>query len=85
MVDVTNRELPAIVGSFDTPGNANDVKVVGNLAYVADGISLQILDVTIPASPTLVGSVDTPGSAQDVVIAGTRAYVADRRCRSSDY
>src|SRR5207244_11058974 len=59
-------------------GNANDVKIVGKTAFVADGPSgLQIIDVTDPHNPTLRGSLDTPGDAQDVVVKGTRAFVAD--------
>ena len=44
VVDVSDRTNPTVVASGDTPSNANDVKVVGNLAYVADGAAgLQII------------------------------------------
>jgi hypothetical protein len=66
------------VGSADTPGNANDVRVVGNLAYVADGsFGLRIFNVSNPASPAFVGALDTVGEAMDVMVFGNRAYVAD--------
>ncbi|NCR00145.1 MAG: hypothetical protein GPJ11_11905, partial [Microcystis aeruginosa L211-101] len=67
-----------LVGSYDTPGYAMDVQVVGNYAYVADYYSgLQIIDISNPATPTLKGNYDTSGYAWDVQIAGNYAYVAD--------
>jgi hypothetical protein len=77
------------LGSYNTPGQARDVKIVDTLdvntlavktfAYVADGESgLQILDVTTSASPFLVGSYNTPGQACNVEIVDGLAYVADR-------
>jgi hypothetical protein len=77
VVDVTDRTNPRIVGTLDTPGNANDIRVVGNTVYIADGPSgLQIIDVTNPLAPALLGSVQTPGVAWDLVVAGGIAYVA---------
>lgn len=69
---------PLLIGSYDTPGSANDVYVSGDYAYVADWDSgLQIIDISNPASPVPVGSYDTPGSALDVYVLGNYAYVAD--------
>ena len=71
VVDVSDPTLPSIVGSKNTPGNANDIKVVGNRAFIADGPSgLQILDVSTPTNPVLLGAVDTPGDAVDLVVRG---------------
>ncbi|MFM6775317.1 MAG: DUF4347 domain-containing protein, partial [Microcystis panniformis] len=68
----------SLVGNYDTPGNAYDVKVVGNYAYVADWTSgLQIIDVSTPTNPTLISNYDTSGFAMDVQIVGNYAYVAD--------
>lgn len=75
--DTGNKK--AILGSVDTPGSANDVVVVDNIAYVADGSSgLQIIDVSNPESPEIIGSVDTPGYANGVTVENGIAYVADR-------
>jgi hypothetical protein len=39
------------VGALDTPGSAHGVKVVGDLAYVANGwTGLRVIDVSNPAS-----------------------------------
>ncbi len=37
IIDTPDRTTPAIAGSFDTPGNANAVRVSGTIAYVAAG------------------------------------------------
>jgi hypothetical protein len=63
---------------YDTPGFATAVQVVGDYAYVADGLSgLQIINITNPSSPTLTGSYDTPDFALGVQVVGNYAYVAD--------
>ncbi len=67
---------PAIYSSLNTSGNAQGVAVSGTLAYLADGISLQVVDVSTPQSPAIIGTAGTTG-AVDVVVAGTVAYVAD--------
>jgi WD40 repeat protein len=74
---VSNPSSPTLRGSYDTPGNAYDVFVSGNLAYVADYSRFLILDVNDPSSPTLRGSYNTPWIAEDVFVSGDLAYVAD--------
>jgi hypothetical protein len=57
---------------------AYDVKVVGNYAYCATGLSgLSIVNISDPAAPTEVGFYDTPGYANGVAVSGNYAYVAD--------
>ncbi len=66
------------VGSYDTPGYAMDVFVLGDYAYVADGDNgLCIIDVSNPASPSLMGICDTDGWAHGVSVSGDYAYVGD--------
>ena len=63
--------------AYDT-GYAQDVEVVGNYAYLADGDSgLQIIDISNPTNPTLKGNYDTPDYAYGVQVVGNYAYVAD--------
>jgi hypothetical protein len=62
------------VGSYDTPGFAQGVAISDNYAYVADSLSLQIIDVTNKAAPVLAGN--TPSGAQEIVISGNYAYAA---------
>jgi Ca2+-binding RTX toxin-like protein len=68
---------PWITGNYDTPGDSLNLQIVGNLAYIADGNSLQIIDISNPAFPTFKGSYGTPSYAHDVKIVGNLAYIAD--------
>jgi hypothetical protein len=69
---------PTLVGSYDTPGQAVGVQVVGNYAYVADGDSgLQIIDISNPQNPIFKGNYDTPSISYDLKVVGNYAYVAD--------
>ncbi len=43
IVDISQPDSLKLVTSYDTPGCPEDVFAVGNLAYIADGDSLQIL------------------------------------------
>jgi hypothetical protein len=55
---------PIDLGSFDTPGEAYGVAVVGTRAYVADGVfGLRVIDVANPSLPVEIGSFDTPNYA----------------------
>lgn len=69
---------PTVLGTYDTPGLANDVFVAGSRAYVADDDQgLRIIDVSNPASPVELGFYDTPGEAGTVHVAGNIAYVTE--------
>lgn len=69
---------PSAVSSLTLPGQALNVDVKGNFAYVAAGTAgLQIVDVTNRAAPIVVGSFDTPGNAQDIRVIGNYAFLAD--------
>ena len=61
IIDVSNPASPTLVGSVDTPGEAQDVVITGDRAYVADGLGgLQIVNVSAPNHPAIIGSVATP-------------------------
>lgn len=77
-VCVDYATTPKWLAGLDTPGQAVDLVVAGNLAYIADGPSgLRIHDVSDPANPQLAGFLDTPGNAWGVAVSGSYAYVAD--------
>ena len=65
--------------SYDTPGNATDVSVLGGYAYLADGATLQILDITV-VPPVFAGSLPTvrsPGGGSAISAGGfPRVFVA---------
>ena len=65
------------LGSVST-GNAQDVIVVGNYAYVADAVAgVRIVNITTPSAPAIAGTYDTPGTARQIDVNGTIVYVAD--------
>jgi hypothetical protein len=68
-------------GSFsthDTLGKANDVKVIGEYAYVADNVrGLMVLDIHDRTDPKLLGYCPTDGTADALSIQGDYAYIAD--------
>ena len=78
MIDVSDPATPVILHSFETPGQALDVKVIESIAYVADGDEgLQIIDVSDPKSPRILGHIDTQDSAKGIDVVNSKAYVAD--------
>ena len=66
------------LSTYATPGEAYEVAVDGDYAYVANHTAgLLVLGVGDPAGPVLKGTCNTPGHALDVAVAGTYAYIAD--------
>ncbi|MHA2066546.1 MAG: hypothetical protein ACXABY_19415, partial [Candidatus Thorarchaeota archaeon] len=61
----------------DTTGNAFDVYVSGDYAYVADSASgLAVIDISDPTNPGTPVYEDTSGTASGVFVSGDYAYVA---------
>lgn len=78
VVDLSVPSDPVIVGRTTIGYEANDIKIVGSLAYIAAGSNgLKIADLTSPTSPKMVGGVDTPGTATRVSVGDGYAFVAD--------
>lgn len=66
-----------IIGSAETPGNAQDICISGEVAAVADGdAGVAIFNVFAGMNPQLVAQVDTPGSAGGVACSGSTLAVA---------
>ncbi|HYH87460.1 MAG TPA: Ig-like domain-containing protein [Pyrinomonadaceae bacterium] len=69
---------PVLLSSLQLAGDANNVDVSGNTAYVAVGnAGLQVLDVSDRRAPHSVATFDTPGHANDVRVVGSTVYIAD--------
>lgn len=68
-----------MLGTLATSGQAMDVALSGNRAYIAAGNigGLQVFDMTDPTNGLLLGGYSTPGSAKAVSVAGIFAFVAD--------
>ncbi len=78
VVDVSNLQTPFLVGTLATPGNADDVRVAGSVAYVADETGLVTADVSDPAHPALLGRLAVAGKLSRLAVQGTLVYGADR-------
>ncbi|MBI5487742.1 MAG: hypothetical protein HY905_10455 [Deltaproteobacteria bacterium] len=66
LIDVTDPEHPAQVGSFDTAGAAMRLAPAPPLLWVADGSGgILALDVADPAQPRAVGGVSGPPDATE--------------------
>jgi hypothetical protein len=78
VVDVTNLQAPVLVAEVPTRGSANDVRVSGAVAYVAEDFGLQLLDVSDPAHPARLGSLSLPdGNQVRLAVGGNLVYLAD--------
>jgi hypothetical protein len=78
IVDISNPRAPVLKGSFDTPGEALEVVVLGDTAYVADGPEgFRVVDVRNTSAPVSLGHLDTPGSASGIAVTGKTVFVAD--------
>ena len=79
IVDLTEETHPSIIGVLPD-GNAQDVELGGNFAFVADmERSFTSVDLTNPRTPVLLASTprDTGGLLNDVALAGQFAVGAD--------
>lgn len=78
IVDASVKESPVVVATQATTAAANDVHVVGNVAYVAVGSSgLDIIDITDPTAPALITNFDTAGTAVDLAVQLGHIFVAN--------
>ena len=76
VIDISDPANPAIIGNYDTPGDAFSVTVAGDCAFVSDYTAgLQLIDISDPTNPSLLSNC-TAVWANDVAIEGDRAYVA---------
>lgn len=77
-VNVEDVKNPRSLGELNTPGRANAVFVVKDLAYFTDSVyGFHIADVKDPTVIQSLSSHQTPGAAQDIFVASNYAYIAD--------
>jgi hypothetical protein len=65
------------VGHLDTAGDAREVAVVGDYAYICDWGTLRIVDVSDPTTPVEVGFYSPPygdGPCMTMAVAGNYVY-----------
>jgi len=80
VVDLSNPSSPIVLGATST-GDAHDVAIRGNYAFVADyDNSTTSVDITTPSTPTVLSHIADPnlgGFLNDIVLSSTFALAAD--------
>ena len=76
VIDVSDPVAPVQIGTYGTPGRADNLMIADSYAYIVDG-DLRIVDVSDPAAPAEVGSYDLPdsGITPHVAVQGQHAYL----------
>lgn len=72
-----NPASPGLIGQYDTSSHAYDVDVEADLAVVADGANLKIIDVGDPSHPILRGSCSLASAVFKVDVEGGYAFASD--------
>ena len=76
--DITGPAVPRLVGSYATQGNATDVALADERAYLLDSsIGVAVLDVSEPNNPRLQDAYDNAALPIDVKVNGTYLYLLD--------
>ncbi len=66
------------IDRLETNMHPNGIKLVGNLAYVADEyVGLHIVDITNSMNPAIIGSLKTVGTAVRVAVNGQYTYLVE--------
>ncbi len=80
VVDVSNPKAPVVRGSLST-GDARNVAISGNFAFVADYLnSTTAVDISIPSVPIISSHIQDPnlgGFLLDITLSGNFALGAD--------
>jgi hypothetical protein len=77
--DVREPEHPVLLTTFEPAGDAQDVRIAGERAYVTCGAEgMFVLDLSTPGAPREIERYTIP-TAYDVRIEGGRAFVATSR------
>lgn len=85
ILDLSEAESPRIAARLTNFGYTTRVKIADDLAYVADGPGISILQVTNPANPQLVGKLppkSTRSEGVDLDLKGDLLVWADRVSKS---
>ena len=82
LAGIANTDI-SLVASFPGLTFANDVRISGNYAYIADFLSptadLSILNISASTTPTLSGQANGLGNLSDVDISAGFLYATDGR------
>lgn len=76
IVDVSDPTQPRLLGSFDTPGSAQEVAVIpGQIACVADGVAgLQIIEISDESQPAALRAFPTATACEFALADGSTVF-----------
>jgi hypothetical protein len=77
VIDMSNPQQPAVVGSVEGITGACAVEISDKYAYVLNGAKLFIVDIRQPAKPVIASSIEIPYSARDVALSKKFAFIAN--------
>lgn len=79
IIDVSDPDDPTPLNTYRTPGEAEDIEIDGERAYIADGAAgIHVTDLADAARPQSLGSYPLPGSADDVEVANGLVFSANQ-------
>ncbi|MEO0184176.1 MAG: hypothetical protein ABIL20_00030 [candidate division WOR-3 bacterium] len=79
VVELNHSTNVNLIGHSDTPGWANDVIIIGNYAYIADGTAgLIVVDIADSTLPEYVNQISLPGNSITITGSSQYLYVGDR-------
>ena len=81
IIDLGNGLYTPLIGMELIDGNAYDVTISDNFAYVAkvdnSATGLTIIDINDPTKPKAIGKLDTDGYSYGIAKSGNKTYVSD--------
>ena len=68
ILDIENPESISVLSQYDPDNIVWDVALSGNIAYLAEGAQIEILDVSNPVAPAVLAMIEVPGFAMKVTV-----------------
>jgi hypothetical protein len=77
IVDVSDPTNPTLVSNLDTPSRATGIAATPSHVFIADRVSVRVIDVTVPANPVSIGEYVTNGVARSARLIQDRMFIGD--------
>jgi len=79
VVELNHSANVNLIGHYDTQGWANDIVIIDNYAYIANGTAgLTIVDISDSTLPEYVNNVSLPGNSYTIAGTAQYLYIGDR-------
>ena len=78
VLDISNPAEPIFLSSCDLNGNAQDIVIRGEYAYVGGGAGLNIVNISNPVDPYVTGQIGFAHGIYDIEIDESYAYLTAR-------